>query len=183
MHYPKKRNIHRLPHIYLDNTQYFITARTYKEFNYFHSDKKREILSECIKNAFDECNENLLAWVVLRNHYHLNCRIKNKDNLKKITKLINGKSSFLVNSLDDKRGRKVWHQYHDTILESEKDFWTRFNYIHCNPIKHDYVRSLDQLESYKFSSYNYYLKKYGKEWILSVFEEYSVIDFTKTPPD
>jgi len=34
------------------------------------------------------------------------------------------------------------------------------------------------MEEFEFSSYNYWIKKMGKEWMLSIFREYPIIDFT-----
>ncbi|HEX9913079.1 MAG TPA: hypothetical protein VGB01_07530 [candidate division Zixibacteria bacterium] len=56
-----------------------------------------------------------------------------------------------------------------------KTFYTRFNYIHYNPVKHNYVK---QCEEYSFSSYNYYLKKLSRNYMDSIFVKYPIIDFT-----
>ena len=72
-------------------------------------------------------------------------------------------------------GRQVWHNYWDTCVRTEADYWTRFNYIHYNPIKHGYVK---QFSNWPFSSYGYYLERRGEGWLLDVIERYPVIDFT-----
>jgi hypothetical protein len=52
--------------------------------------------------------------------------------------------------------------------------WTRFNYVHNNPVKHGYVR---QLEDWPFSSYHYYLRTKGEEWLQDCWPRYPVIDY------
>ena len=44
-----------------------------------------------------------------------------------------------LNRLDGQRGRQVWHNFWDTCILSETGYWTHFNYIHYNPVKHGYV--------------------------------------------
>ena len=34
------------------------------------------------------------------------------------------------------------------------------------------------MEDYKFSSYNHWVNKKGLEWMMSVFEQYPIVDFT-----
>jgi putative transposase len=60
-------------------------------------------------------------------------------------------------------------------MRTEKDFWTRFNYIHNNPVKHGYVK---RPEEWEFSSYQYYLRTHGPEWLQDVFMSYPVIDYS-----
>lgn len=168
----------RPPHIYLDDTYYFITARTIDLKNYFNTENKKKILKSIMMRAVKKFELSLLAWVILSNHYHLIIKIDSKNKLSSFINNFHANSSRELNTLENKQGRKIWWNYFDKCLESEKDFWTRFNYIHNNPIKHGYVRSLNELKNYKFSSYDFYLKKFGREWLNSVFEQYPIADFT-----
>ena len=60
-------------------------------------------------------------------------------------------------------------------IRTEADYWTRFNYIHHNPVKHGYV---EQMEDWPFSSYRYYFENQGEEWLMDAFRQYPIIDFT-----
>lgn len=88
--------------------------------------------------------------------------------------MIHGRVSYMLNQEDGTRGRKVFQNYWDRCIRNEKDFYTRFNYIHYNPVKHSLV---DKMEDYEFSSYRYYLQQCGQEWLNRCFELYPVIDF------
>lgn len=68
----------------------------------------------------------------------------------------------------------VWYQYLETVIRSEADFYRHLNYIHQNPVKHGYTKDM---EKYQFSSYQYYLKEKGKEWLADCFREYPIVDF------
>ena len=73
--------------------------------------------------------------------------------------MIHGRVSYMLNQEDGTRGRKVFQNYWDRCIRNEKDFFTHLNYIHYNPVKHSLV---DKMEDYEFSSYRYYLQRYGR---------------------
>lgn len=102
-------------------------------------------------------------------------KILKGEALPNFMKTLNGKSSFLLNKMDAVKKRKIWFNYWDTCIRDEKDFWTRFNYIHHNPVKHGYA---NKMEDYKFSSYKNWLDKRGAEFLSDAFEKYPVYDFT-----
>jgi putative transposase len=168
---------HRPPHIYKAGAIYFVTGKTYQSTPHFNTNAKKELLIKIINIATEKFLINVYAWVILENHYHL--LLKTKDNnLPYFIGNIHANSSRVLRRLSPATPEKIWHQYWDRCIRSEKDFWTRFNYIHNNPIKHSYIKNLDELESYKFSSYNQWIRKNSKEWIMSCFSQYPIIDFS-----
>jgi len=178
----KKYSERHPPHIFKENTIYFLTVRTIDKNPYFDSDQKKDIIKSCLKAGLRKHAIKIFAWVILNNHYHLLIKITNKDDLPNFLKTINGKSSFELNKTENKQNRKIWHNYWDRCIRAEKDFWMRFNYIHNNPIKHGYIKNPDKLREYKFSSHNQWVKRNGAEWITSCFAKYPIIDFS-TPDD
>jgi len=168
---------HRPPHIYKSNSLYFLTGKTYQSIPYFDTNRKKQILVQIINIAAKKFSIKIFAWIILNNHYHLLLQTKN-DNLSSFLKNIHTNSSRILRGLSSATPQKIWYQYFDRCVRSEKDFWTRFNYIHNNPIKHGYIKSPDKLSDYKFSSYNQWTKKNGEEWMNSCFAQYPIIDFT-----
>ena len=122
----------------------------------------------------------LYAWVILDNHYHLEFKSKNANDLSKILNTVHGNVSYQMNVLENKRGRKVFQNYWDYCIRDEKDFFIHFNYIHYNPIKHGYVQ---KMVKYHSSSYKYWEQKKGNEWNMSTFEQYPVINFGTADDD
>jgi putative transposase len=59
-------------------------------------------------------------------------------------------------------------------VRDEKDFWTKFNYIHYNPVKHGYA---EKPEDWKFSSFNDILEKNGVEWVDDCWARYPVVEY------
>ena len=168
---------HNPPHLYIDETVYIITASTINKQKYLNTDVKRQMLQKTIYESIKEIKYEIFAWVILENHYHLLLKVANGNLLGKLINLIHGRSSFMINGLEKRRGRKIWYSYWDSCVRNENDFYVRFNYIHNNPIKHGYMRKFENLFNYEFSSYPYYLKTKGQEWINDLFMRYPIINF------
>ena len=174
----KLKKAHHPPHIYLDNSIYFITARIYQKEKIINTDQKKKILFENLWSEFGKVGYKLYAWSILDNHYHIEFETKLGKNLGEALSLIHGRTAFEINKIDNTRGRKVFQNYLDHCICNKKDFYQHFNYIHHNPVKHKYVKNQDEVLDYKFCSYKQWVAKKGKEWINSCFETYPIIDFT-----
>ncbi len=112
-------------------------------------------------------------------------------------KSLNGSSATHLNKLENKPGRRIWRNYWDRCPRDQRDFYTFFNYIHLNPWKHGIIKLnsveatvvddylsvsqgsedlfLDCLASYSFSSFGYYLRKYGHAVMWEYFRLYPVL--------
>ncbi len=161
----------------LDNSKYFIAVRTYDWLHFFNNDFKKQLLYDCLMNAINKFGYTCDSWVILDNHYQLVLDIENAKALPLFIKQVNGSSSRKINKYDNCQGRKVWEQYWDTILDSERNYLTHVNYNHHNPVKHGYV---SKMKDYKWSDFNEHIEKYGEETVYERFDLYPVIDFT--PP-
>ncbi len=150
---------------------------------YFNTDIKKQILRKTIFKSIRELRYNTFAWVVIANHYHILLKVKKSRFLGKLINLINGRSSYMINRLEKQKDRKIWYSYWDTCIRNESDFYTHFNYIHNNPIKHKYVNKLIELPAYEFSSYPYYLRTNGQEWINDIFMRYPIVDYVEKYDD
>lgn len=166
------------PHIYQENKIYFLTAHTFDKENILIGDNHKRIFCEVLSGCLKEFGARILGWTININHYHLLLYFKDK-NIKNFVQKLHGKTSYLFNKFDGLRGRRVWVNYWDRCVHSERDFYIRLNYIHHNCIKHGYTEKMDD---YKWSSYSQYVKKYGEEWICDCFEHYSIKDFTSEDP-
>jgi putative transposase len=172
--------MHHPPHIYQDDTWYIITASNVKGQRILHQIEYKLFIRDLLKYLTLEFQLQLAAWVILDNHYHVLMKSHDGKDLSRFFKRFHGRVSFELNKRDQLSGRQVWHNYWDTCIRSEKDYWIRFNYIHHNPVKHGYVKHMAQ---WSFSSYHYYLEHKGEEWLDDVFRRYPVIDFTDLKDD
>ena len=169
---------HHPPHIYEDDTIYFITARTIGKNKFFNTDEKKKIFYRILKSVLKKYGCYLYAWIILDNHYHFLIKIMTGENLKFFIKDLHSESARKINELDDQIGRKIWYQYWDRCPRNEKDFYSHFNYIHHNLVKHKYVGTQKEVLDYKFCSYQQWIDKKGKEWMSDCFATYPILDFT-----
>ncbi len=165
---------HAPPHLYLDDTWYIITAATYQQAPYLVSDQAKILVRDHLKEHIQEFKIKLKAWVILNNHYHLLLKSRNGYLLPRFLQRLHGSTSFTINGWEGKRGRKIWYNYWDTCIRDEHGFWTRFNYIHNDPIKHGCVNNLS---NWPYSSYHYYLRTQGEDWLADVSRTYPVLDY------
>lgn len=173
----KSIDTHRPPHLYLDDTYYFITISTLYKKPYFNTDQKKQFILQSLHTACRTYQYGLIAWVILDNHSHVLLKVNNSGALPQFIRSIQGKSAIELNKLSGTPGVQRWYQYWDKCIEDEKGFWTRFNYIHQNPVKHGYVH---EMKDHQFSSFGQYTVQYGKEWLRSCFEQYPIVSFITT---
>ncbi len=166
---------HHPPHIYLDDTWYIITSSAYQCRRLFRPHSHKEFIRDRLKELAAEFGLKFAAWVILDNHYHILVKSKVATELSRFFARLHGRASFELNRRDNARGRQVWHNYWDTCIRSEKDYWTRFNYIHHNPVKHGYVK---RMEDWEFSSYRYYMEHKGAEWLADIAFRNPIVDYT-----
>ncbi|MEW6685441.1 MAG: transposase [Candidatus Edwardsbacteria bacterium] len=170
-----KSRRHQPFHLYLDNMYYFLTSHTYQNKFVLESDLDKRLLYEKVRKWFKDSGYKIFAWVILDNHYHLLFQTLKSSDLPKVISKIHSGFSYEINKLENSEGRKIWQNYWDKCIRSRKDFWRHFNYIHHNPVKHKYVKRMDD---YRFSSFSYWKETKGMDWVMSTFQKYPIIDFT-----
>lgn len=165
---------HHPPHIYLDDTWYIITASTVDHTRFLVGEGAKSLLRDKLKELVLEFKITLRAWVILDNHYHLLLKTYRGRDLSRFFGKLHGGTTWQINQWEKTPGRQIWHNYWDTCIRDENGYWTRFNYIHQNPVKHGYVL---QTVDWPFSSYHYYLRTEGQEWLDDLLMAYPVRDY------
>ncbi len=150
---------HNPPHLYREDSKYFITATTYKKNHYFITDESKQILLDSILKTFSKFNWIVEDWVILDNHYHLMVEVKdNPKDLSNIIRNIHRYTAIEVKKHNKlaKHAEKIWYNYWDTCITFEKSYWPRLNYIWFNPVKHGYV---NDPKDWKFGSYYFRVRR------------------------
>jgi putative transposase len=165
---------HHPPHIYLDDTWYAITASVYGRHRWLVGDVNKTIVRDKLKELVSTFKASLAAWVILDNHYHLLIKAKTGKDISAMIGQLHGFVSHEINKIEGLK-RRMWDNYWDICIRDEPGYWTRFNYIHHNPVKHGYV---NVMQDWSFSSYKWYVKHKGTEWMADVLARFPVKDFT-----
>jgi putative transposase len=171
----KKHPIHSPPHPVINQPFYLITSACYEHKNRINCPQRREEIFNQIIELFTANNIDILAWVILPNHYHLLITTVNFNWLSKEIRLIHGRLARQWNKEDNLSG-KVWCSYSDRAIRSENHYYTALNYIHYNPVKHNCVQSPYDWQE---SSIHWYVECKGKEWLRDCWVKYPVNDYGK----
>lgn len=155
--------LHAPPHPYREAGYYLITAANFEHAPIMaEPDRRSEFESRLIK-VMKEIQAEIIAWVVLPNHYHILVDIESLDLVSAALKHLHGSTSRQWNIEDGlTEKRRVWYKFSDRLMRNEKQFHQTFNYIHYNPVKHGYT---DDVYEWPWSSLYLYYENEGREWL------------------
>ena len=119
---------------------YFVTAGTYLKESYFRGAERLAVLHRGLLKVCADFGWRLEAWAVFSNHYHFIAESPaTAESLPVMLMLLHEKTAKWANKLDGAAGRKVWHNYRETLLTYERSYFARLNYTHQNAVKHGLV--------------------------------------------
>ena len=115
-----------------------------------------EILWNAIEKHRIATRFDLMAWVVLPDHFHMIIAAGDKK-IPDLIKKIKLSFSSMYRKVTEQREGRVWqYRFWDHIIRDQADLNHHIDYIHYNPVKHDFV---NDPRYWKYSSYNAYLKE------------------------
>ena len=165
---------HRPPHPEREAVYYLLTAACYEHRHLLTTvDRRKQLLDK----LFEQCVQHgieLRAWVVLPNHYHVLALVPDFGALPEVFRRVHGATSRQWNLEDNTPGRKVWYQYADRAVRSERHYWATVNYIHHNPVKHGYVLLAKEWE---VSSIHWYWHYFGEQRLKEWWDSFPIGDY------
>ena len=177
---------HRPPHFTghdLDTERYrafHLSAACYEHCPFIGTSPER--IAQCEEQILSElkphCDE-IHAWSVLPNHYHILIELSETASLDDILGAVgqfHGRSSYQWNGQDNARGRRVWYQRTERAIRTERHFWATMNYVHHNPVRHGYVR---KWQDWPFSSARRFLESMGRDEVARIWQEFPLLDYGK----
>ncbi len=177
-----KRYEHNPPHLFIDNTTYFITAAIYEKRHLITTHELKMLLIETIKKAFEQYEWQLHHWVILDNHYHLLGQSQKGEELPKIIRSIHIPTAMKIREATQCE-RPVWWNYWDYCPRDHEEYMIRQNYLFYNPAKHRYVKDLRE---YPYSSFHEYFEQLGRDQLVAQFKgypEYKTLKLTEAKND
>jgi REP-associated tyrosine transposase len=155
--------LHAPPHPFRGAGAYLITAANFEHRAIMNSLTRRTEFEARLLNSIKEITEDIIAWVVLANHYHVLLTIQSLNDISAALKHLHGTISREWNIEDNRTGkRRVWYKFADTYIRNDTHLRVAFNYIHHNPVKHGYVS--DPLD-WPWSSLQSYYEDKGQTWL------------------
>ena len=168
---------HQPPHPMRSEGIYLLTATCYEHRDHIRTPERRQDVVDLLFEWFIRHGMEVIAWVVLLNHYHVLVHVAEFDALGAVFRRVHGRTSHAWNGADDTRGRKVWYRYSDRAMRSERHYYTTLNYVHYNPVKHGLVTSP---YDWPWSSVHWYLEHNGREWLRDLWRRYPIRDYGKS---
>ena len=162
--------LHAPPHPFRDAGAYLISAANFEHRAVMSSPERRTEFETCLLNSIKEIAEEIIAWVVLANHYHVLLVIQALDDVSAALKHLHGTTSREWNIEDNLTGqRRVWCKFADTCVRNDAHLHRAFNYIHFNPVRRGYVN--DPLD-WPWSSLRIYYEDKGPAWLQEQWNTY-----------
>lgn len=167
-------SLHAPPHPFHGAGAYLITAANFEHKSILNSQQRRTEFETRLLSLIKEITDDLMAWAVLPNHYHVLINVQSLNDVSVAIKHLHGTTSREWNIEDGLTGqRRVWYKFVDRYIRNDTHLQTAFNYIHYNPVKHGYVS--DPYE-WPWSSLAMYYEDMGKDWLQEQWTAYKPSD-------
>ncbi len=162
--------LHSPPHPFRHEGTYLITAANYKHQHILENSERRTQFETLLLQSFLEAGAEVIAWVILTNHYHILLTVEKFVIISDILRYLHGSTSYQWNQEEGLQGkRKVWYRFADRMIRNEKHLQRAMNYIHYNPVKHGLV---DDVYDWRWSSLFLYEDEKGTSWLRENWKKY-----------
>jgi putative transposase len=128
---------------------YFVTSVAYQRLPIFLENS--DLLLAAFKSVFSGSNSELLAWVILPEHFHIVVDPKTillSEQMHRLKMLFAGGYRMRARVYS---GRLWQHRYWDHIIRDDSDLERHINYIYYNPVKHGLATVPEDYETSSFS--------------------------------
>jgi REP-associated tyrosine transposase len=165
----------KLRRFYKDGDYVFITAVTYE--------RKPLLIENCdlLLCAIDVVRERqpfeILAQVILPDHWHCIIHSSNEASTSSIIQRIKMSFGAKYRQRYSQSSGRVWQRrYWDHIIRDESDLNRHIDYIHYNPVKHDFVSSP---KGWRQSSIHWeqYTNVYANDWGVKELSTFANVEF------
>lgn len=176
----------RKTRVYSNNGFYHIRDIGIDHFAVFSDYKDRRKFREILQAKLEDSGVTIVAYCIMNNHFHL-LAAGEKENISKYLKSVKSRFAQWYNFKYERSGPLFDSRYRGEPIKDMDHFWEVLRYIHLNPLRGGFVKTVDE---YEFSSYNCYVGKRDKlvdpSFVLAEMDEtdfiawhYKVVDFTK----
>jgi putative transposase len=122
-----------------------------------------DLLWNAIQKYRRDVGFDLIAWVVMPDHFHILLSVDGKDISSLIKKIKLSFSSNYRKALNIREGRVWQFRFWDHIIRNQEDLNHHIDYIHYNPVDHGKVSNPSH---WRYSSFMNYIRDgvYQSDW-------------------
>src|SRR3990172_6943748 len=144
-------------------TLHHVMARGIEGTDIFRTDKDRE---DFLNRLAGQCETQALrvyAWALIPNHFHLVVLTGNRPLFASMRKILTG---YVVrfNRRHQRQGHLFQNRYKSIVCEEDPYLLELTRYIHLNPIRAGMVKTLKELERYRWSGHSVIMGGVKREW-------------------
>jgi len=129
----------------------------------FLDDEDRKNFVSRIDRLVKDTGTRILAWVLMDNHVHLLFFSGHRGISTFMRRLLTGYAVWF-NRRYRRTGHLFQNRYKSIICEEDRYFLELVRYIHLNPLRASVVKSLEELDYYRWSGHGILLGRHGSDW-------------------
>ena len=150
--------------VWPDDTHYFLTNSTYLHYPYFHTEAQKQIILNFIKKLKLEHNIPIQAFSISINHFHLMFYARLGARVSLVKNFLKGNITREYRKQYNVPYENIWGSTKVLWIKDEKMLYGVQGYINGNLLKHKEESNFQGLCENPFSSFKYYVNKYGFEY-------------------
>lgn len=135
-----------------------IMARGIAGRDLFKSHADREIFLTFLGDSIKKTNYKCYAWVLMSNHYHLLLRASDQP-LKELMRGLNAKYARYFNRVHKQKGYVFQDRFKSIVTQDQGYIESLVRYIHLNPIRAGLIRSMKELDHYRWAGHSVLMGK------------------------
>jgi REP element-mobilizing transposase RayT len=145
------------------DTLHHVMARGIERGSIFKNDEDRERFLERLGRLSEEMSTPVYAFALIPNHFHLLLRSGQPGLSRFMRRLLTGYATS-YNKRHRRAGHLFQNRYTSIICEEDAYFTELVRYIHLNPLRARVVKTLEELDSYRWGSHYYIVHKNSFSW-------------------
>ena len=122
----------------------------------FKKDEWKEEYIKIIQTKIKNTNIKIMAYCIMDNHAHFLVYYTKIEELSELMKKVNTTYAMRYNTINKRKGFVFRDRYYTQSILNKKQLYNCLVYIHRNPIN---AQICNEMENYKYSSYNEYIKE------------------------
>jgi putative transposase len=144
-------------------TLHHVMMRGIERADIFSDEKDREHFLSKVGEIGKATETRILAWALMDNHVHMLLFSGSSGLPRFMRRLLTGYAVWF-NRRHQRSGHLFQNRYKSIVCEEDRYLLELVRYIHLNPLRSHVVRSLEELDRYRWSGHNVIVGKVQRDW-------------------
>jgi putative transposase len=153
----------RQPRLDVEGALHHVIVRGIERSPIFKDNKDRQRFVDRVARLVGETGTKVYAWALIPNHFHLLLRSGPSGLPAFMRRLLTG-YAVTFNKRHKRSGHLFQNRYKSIICEEDPYFLELVRYIHLNPLRSRVVRTIDELDAYRWCGHTSLIGKASRPW-------------------